>query len=177
MSKRKRAKIGKTPATPSTEAGVEESADDTAVKDDMVHVTPDLLAGSPDVFASKKTEATEAEPEAELAAPEVVSEPIEPPDASTTLTREEPPALAPEPPATSPPPFVNAVAYQARPRRGGATSAIGIVLVVIGIFVLAGVVLWGDIWRSSWPRLVIIPGLILLVVGFVSIGGVGTMLW
>ena len=116
MSKRKRATIGKTPATPSTEAGVEESADDTAVKDDMVHVTPDLLAGSPDIFASKKTEATEAEPEAELAAPEVVSEPIEPPDASTTLTREEPPALAPEPPATSPPPFVNAVAYQARPR-------------------------------------------------------------
>src|SRR5207247_2492422 len=94
MSKRKRATIGKTPATPSTEAGVEESADDTAVKDDMVHVTPDLLAGSPDIFASNKTEATEAEPEAEpeaeLAAPEVVSEPIEPPDASTTLTRAAP---------------------------------------------------------------------------------------
>src|SRR2546422_5291847 len=123
MSKRKRATIGKTPATPSTEAGVEESADDTAVKDDMVHVTPDLLAGSPDIFASKKPEATEPEPEAELAAPEVVSEPIEPPDASTTLTREEPPALAPEPPATSPPPFVNAVAYQARPRRGGCTHS------------------------------------------------------
>src|SRR5437667_10659003 len=119
MSKRRRATIGKTPATQATEAGVEESADDTAVKDDMVHVTPDLLAGSPDIFASKKTEATEPEPEAELAAPEVVSEPIEPLDASTTLTREEPPALAPDPPATPPPPLLNAVAYQPRPRRGG----------------------------------------------------------
>ena len=175
MSKRKRATIGKTPATPSTEAGVEESADDTAVKDDMVHVTPDLLAGSPDVFASKKTEATEAEPEAELAAPEVVSEPIEPPDASTTLTREEPPALAPEPPATSPPPFVNAVAYQARPRRGGSTSAIGIVLVVIGIFALAVVLSGVDFTQSGWPLFVIIPGLTLLVVGFVNVGAVATI--
>src|SRR2546425_13330626 len=131
MSKRKRATIGKAPAPPSTEAGGEESADGTAVKDDMVHVTPDLLAGSPDVFASKKTEATEAEPEAELAAPEVVSEPIEPPDASTTLTREEPPALAPAPPATSPTPFVNAAASQARPRRGGVTAPVRGVLSVI----------------------------------------------
>src|SRR2546427_7740612 len=151
MSKPKRGTIGKTRAGASTEAGVEESADDAAVKDDMVHVTPGLLAGSPDVFASKRPEATEAEPEAELAAPEVVSEPIEPPDASTTLTREEPPALAPEPPATSPPPFVNAVAYQARPRRGGSTSAIGIVLVGIGIFA-PGVVLSGvHFTQNGWP--------------------------
>ena len=44
MSKRKR---GPRP-TP------DESTDDASVKDDMVHVTPDLLAGSPDIFASKK---------------------------------------------------------------------------------------------------------------------------
>src|SRR5438045_7115430 len=99
MSKRKRA----------SKPEPDESTDDTAVKDDMVHVTPDLLAGSPDIFAGKKTESSEgaaAEPEAELSAPEVVSEPIAPTEASTTLMKEEPPALAPEPPATPPPPFV-----------------------------------------------------------------------
>ena len=57
MSKQKRATIGKTPGTSPSESGVEESADDAAVKDDMVHVTPDLLAGSPDIFAGKRTEA------------------------------------------------------------------------------------------------------------------------
>ena len=178
MSKRKRATLGKIPATPPTEAGVEESADDTAVKDDMVHVTPDLLAGSPDIFAGKKTESSEgaaAEPEAELSAPEVVSEPIEPTEASTTLTQEEPPALAPQPPATPPPPFVNAVSYPTRPRRGGSTSAIGIVLVVIGIFALAVVMSGVDFTQSGWPLFIIIPGLTLLVVGFVNVGAVATI--
>src|SRR5205085_8286333 len=127
MSKRKRAPNGKTPATPPNEGAIEESADDMAVKDDMVHVTPDLLAGSPDIFAGKKTEVSEAaEPEAQLSAPEVVSEPIEPTEASTTLAQEQASAFVPAAPATSPPPFVNAVGQPARPRRGGSTSAIGI---------------------------------------------------
>ena len=178
MSKRKRATLGKIPATQPTEAGAEESADDTAVKDDMVHVTPDLLAGSPDIFAGKKTESSEgsaAEPEAELSAPEVVSEPIEPMEASTALTQEEPPTLAPEPPATPPPPFVNAVSYPTRPRRGGSTSAIGIVLVVIGIFALAVVLSGVDFTQSGWPLFIIIPGLTLLVVGFFSVGAAATI--
>src|SRR5256885_478625 len=176
MSKRKRASIGKTPATPSGEGGVEESADDAAVKDDMVHVTPDLLAGSPDIFAGKKTEPSEAaEREPELSAPEVASEPIEPTEASTTLSPEPTSAFTPEPPATPPPPFVNAAPYQARPRRGGSTSAIGIVLVVIGIFALAVVLSGVDFTQSGWPLFIIIPGLTLLVVGFVSVGSVGTI--
>src|SRR5947208_4903645 len=109
MSKRKRASLGRTPATPTPGSGPEDSADDAAVKDDMVHVTPDLLAGSPDIFAGKKTEPSEvAEPEAEVSVPEVVSEHIEPTEASTTLTQEEMSARVPEPPAAPPPPFVNA---------------------------------------------------------------------
>ncbi|TMD72202.1 MAG: hypothetical protein E6I82_08230 [Chloroflexi bacterium] len=53
MSKRKR----KTPAESDADA-----SDDSAPKDDMVHVTSDMLAGSPDIFAGKKTEpAPEAE--------------------------------------------------------------------------------------------------------------------
>ena len=177
MSKRKRASIGKTPDPPPTEGGAEESVDDTAVKDDMVHVTSDLLAGSPDIFASKKAgESEAAEPEAELSAPEVASEPIEPTEASTTLTQDEVLTLAPEPLASPPPPFVNAVAYQSRPRGGGgSTSAIGIVLVVIGIFALAVVLSGVDFTQSGWPLFIIIPGLTLLVVGFFSVGAVATI--
>src|SRR5438132_13897000 len=92
MSKRKRAPK----PTP------DESTDDASVKEDMVHVTPDLLSGSPDIFASKKPageapETTEM-PEASRP-PETVAEPIEPeamasaepPEASTTLTPGAPP--------------------------------------------------------------------------------------
>ena len=185
MSKRKRASIGKTPTTPSGEGGAEDTADDTTVKDDMVHVTPDLLAGSPDIFAGKKSEGGDpAEADTEPSEPEPTSGPIEPTEASASLTHEEPPApaaepLAPaeEPPATPPPPFVNTVTYQQRPRGGGAgsTSAIGIVLVVIGIFALAVVLSGVDFTESGWPLFIIIPGLTLLVVGFVSVGAVATI--
>jgi len=173
MSKRKRASIGKAPVTPSGEGGAEDTADDTAVKDDMVHVTPDLLAGSPDIFAGKRTEASE--PEAERGAPEVTSQPIEPAEATTYPTHEETPGLAPEPPATPPPPLVNAVSYPSRPRGGGSTSAIGIVLVVIGLFALAVVLSGVDFTQSGWPLFIIIPGLTLLVVGFVSVGAAATI--
>ncbi len=178
MSKRKRASLGKTPGTPPNEGGAEESSDDAAVKDDMVHVTPDLLAGSPDIFSSKRSEESEPpEPETELSAPEVTSEPIEPTEASTTLSQEHAPALASEPPAPPPPPFVNAATYRSRPRGGwaGSTSAIGIVLVVIGIFALAVVLSGVDFTQSGWPLFIIIPGLTLLVVGFFSVGAAATI--
>src|SRR5207253_3707467 len=113
MSKRKRASLGKTPGTPPSPEG-DEVTDDASVRENMVHVTPDMLAGSPDIFAGKKAETSEE--------PEVVSEPIdefapaeptepEPPEASTTLTPPEPEPPAPtESHSTPPPPFVNAVA-------------------------------------------------------------------
>src|SRR5438445_5535332 len=109
MSKRKRAPK----PTP------DESTDDASVKEDMVHVTPDLLSGSPDIFAARKpageaTETTEI-PEASQP-PETVAEPIEPEgmapaeptEASTTLTPESPPPAFPEPapgPTAAPPPY------------------------------------------------------------------------
>jgi hypothetical protein len=178
MSKRKRATIGKTPATSSSGSGSEESADDAAVKDDMVHVTPDLLAGSPDIFAGKKSEAgASVGPESETLppGPEEVSESIEPTEASTTLAPEEPPTFASEPPATAAPLFANAVAYPARPRRSGSTSAIGIMLVVIGIFALAVVLSGVDFTENGWPLFIIIPGLTLMVVGFFSVGAAATI--
>jgi uncharacterized membrane protein HdeD (DUF308 family) len=182
MSKRKRASIGKTPAASEPASGADESAEDAAVKDDMVHVTPDLLAGSPDIFAGKKTEPglpdepqTPAAPEPLVVdEPPAVSEPIEPVEASTTPASEPAAELAPESPAAPAPPFVDAAAYPSRPRRGG-SSALGIVLVVIGIFALVIVLTGTDLTLYGWPLFIIIPGLTLLVVGFVSVGAGATI--
>jgi hypothetical protein len=170
MSKRKRTAKSSAP---------EESTDDAAVKDDMVHVKPDLLAGSPDIFAAKKPEAESSaptEPEAEPEPP-VEPEPIEPEpaEASTTMTPEAAPAPAFEPPSTTPPPFVTATPYPAPQRRGGSSAALGIVLVVVGIFALLVVMSGVDLTENGWPLFIIIPGLTLIVVGFVSIGAVATI--
>ena len=179
MSKRKRASLGKTPGTQPSPEG-DEATDDASVKDDMVHVTPDMLAGSPDIFAGKRADTGQA--------PEFVSEPIdesapaeptepEPPEASTTLTPPEP-----EPPAPTdshstppPPPFVNAVAHPAPARRGGSSTALGIVLVVLGLFALLIVLSGVDLTESGWPLFIIIPGLTLIVVGFLWVGAVATI--
>jgi hypothetical protein len=185
MSKRKRA-TGKTPqggdqpaADPAT------SGDDTAVKEDMAHVSPDVLAGSPDIFASK--------PPAKAAdTSDVVSEPVtpEPPaenapavadeaEPAGIATTSEEPVLAPStamdvpPPSAGPPaPYVAAVPQPPRGSIGGSSAALGVVLVVVGLFAL-GVVLFGvDLTQYGWPLFVIIPGLTLLVVGFLG-GGPG----
>jgi hypothetical protein len=173
MSKRKRA------STPPPD----ESTDDAAVKDDMVHVTPDLLSGSPDIFAGKrKEEAAEpaaiSEPE-----PEPKETPVEPTEASTTLTPSEPtetdgtattPVEVAAEPVYAPPSYVTPGA-PARTRRGGSTTAIGIVLVVIGIFALVVVLTGVNLSESGWPLFIIIPGLTLMVAGFLSLGAVATV--
>ena len=186
MSKRKRATTSKMPGTSTPSSTGEESSDDATIKDDMVHVTPDLLAGGPDIWAHKSAEAgptdepaagTTDEPAAPSPEP-TASEPpaeVEPTEASTTLTREAGPTLAPDAPAASPPPYVNAVPYPAKPRRAGSSAALGIVLVVVGVFALLVVMSGVDLTQNGWPLFIIIPGLTLLVVGFVSIGAVATV--
>jgi hypothetical protein len=165
MSKRKRA-----PKPPA-----DESTDDASVKDDMVHVTPDLLAGSPDVFAGKKPEEAPAETvesPAEMPEPAVeepTSAPAEP-EASTALA----PEPAPEPPAP-PTPFVEATPYAAKRSGGGSTAALGIVLVVVGLFALLTVLSGVDLTQNGWPLFIIIPGLTLLIVGFITFGAVATV--
>src|SRR5438477_317929 len=160
MSKRKRASLGKIPATPPSGPEADESTDDAAVRENMVHVTPDLLAGSPDMFASKKS-ASGAEPEA-------VTEPIEEPaqaeaeptEASTTLTpTEEAPPFSTESHSAPQPTFVAATPYPAQPRRGGSSTALGIVLVVIGLFALAVVLSGVDLTQNGWPLFIIILGI------------------
>ena len=174
MSKRKRATFGKTPTGADQPAGEEittSAADDAAVKEDMVHVKRDLLAGSPDIFAPKWN----AE---EPAIAEVVTEPAVPDATHATVEapveNAEPALLAPPTAVTEPPPpYVTATPpTPPRPRGGGSSLALGVVLVVIGLFAL-GVVLFGiDLTQYGWPLFVIVPGLTLLVVGFLG-GGQG----
>jgi hypothetical protein len=174
MSKRKRASLGKT-STGADQPASEEStsADDAAVKEDMAHVSPDLLAGSPDIFAPKWTDDSAkvvSEPVvAEKAAGATETPPVATPE--TVASAESAPVLAPQA-VTPPPPPPTYRAHPDRPRGGGSSAALGIVLVVVGLFAL-GVVLFGvDLTQYGWPLFVIIPGLTLLVVGFVG-GGAG----
>src|SRR6266852_3289083 len=164
MSKRKRA----------SKPDPDESPDDASAKDDMVHVSSDMLAGSPDVFSAKKTE-TEPAPE-EPMAEEPASEQAAPEEhPSEELAMEAPAAPAaeePAPPAPPPPaPFVNAVPREyPRQRRGASSTAIGIVLVVIGIFALVIVLSGVDLTESGFVSLGVvatIPGGILTMLGTV----------
>jgi hypothetical protein len=183
MTKRKRASLGKTPLEASEPAPPGESAP----KDDMVHVNPDLLAGSPDIFAPQAGASAPPE-EPGTPGPEVVTEPptrdqpepeaIEPVPASMALASEPvgvpDPPVPPIPPAApfgSPPPVPYATASRPLgPRRGGSSIALGVVLVVLGVFALAIVLSGIDLTQAGWPLFVIIPGLTLLVVGFVGLG-------
>jgi hypothetical protein len=178
MSKRKRASLGKTSTGVDKPASAEDttSAEEPAAKEDMAHVSPDMLSGSPDIFAPKWTD-----PPAAAESPEVVTEPIvaeKPAEVETPAESTEPaptessPVLAPEPAAAPPPPPMSYPPQPVRPRSGGSSAALGIVLVVVGLFAL-GVVLFGvDLTQYGWPLFVIIPGLTLLVVGFLG-GGAG----
>jgi hypothetical protein len=71
----------------------------------------------------------------------------------------------------APPPYTTSPSG-VRPRGGGSSAALGVVLVVVGIFALGVVVLGVDLTQYGWPLFVIVPGLTLLVVGFVG-GGAG----
>ena len=176
MSKRKR--VTK-PSTGADQPAGEQSttAADDATKEDMAHVSRDLLSGSPDIFAPKWTDEPAAAP-----APEVVTEPVvsdataEPVESVATqvesvATPAEMPALALPVGATPPPPpYVAPTVRPAGRRSGGSTMALGVVLVVVGLFALGVVVFGIDLTQYGWPLFVIIPGLTLLVVGFVGVG-------
>ena len=173
MSKRKRTSLGKTPAgAPEQKAGDEDAssaADDSAAKEDMAHVSPDLLAGSPDIFAPKWNDPPAAE------TPEVVTEPVvaeRASEAAIETTEPVPVESVPILAAPPPPPPLSARSQADRRRGWGSSAALGIVLVVVGLFALGVVALDIDLTQYGWPLFVIIPGLTLLVVGFLG-GGQG----
>src|SRR2546425_4486161 len=167
MSKRKRS------------TSKETTSDTTSEGEPSVHVSPDVLAGSPDVLAPGKDKPAETpEPEAmtadvptEAAAPETVTE-------APAIQAEEPtPAAAavveaapPPPPSAAYQPHAPAYAAPSQPsRRAGSSVAFGVVLVVLGLFALL-VQFTGFDAGGSWPLFVVIPGLTLLLVGFLSLG-------
>lgn len=195
MSKRKRE-----PKQPAPD----ESTDDAGTKDDMVHVSSDLLAGSSDIFAGKKSEPAQDPPEEphDKPAEEPTQQPALPVEAGAEPSAPEPevqpepepagdepapePAAAQEPaeqaapmePMGMAPAAVTQVPYQpapAAPPRGGSSTALGLVLVVVGIFALLVVLTGVDLTQYGWPLFIIIPGLTLIVVGFLSVGAVATV--
>lgn len=193
MSKRKRTGTGKTSAGADQPVGDQaeaRGADDAAFKEDMAHVSPDVLAGSPDIFASKPRSAEEpaapeasaepvtaepvtAEPATFETAPEAGEPPIENAELQTPVATEPAAGLAPAetmvPPPLQSPPHASHALQPSRPR-AGSSAALGIVLVVVGLFAL-GIVLFGiDLTQYGWPLFVIIPGITLLVVGFLGAG-------
>lgn len=186
MTKRKRS----TPKEPASGAEPGEG-------DPSVHVSSDILAGSPDVFAPSKDKPAETPADsatsADVMPEEEAGSAVETPSAfdestpagaeataGTPAAPEDAAAIeavtaTPPPPPPPPPP----PSYQPRPpallapgpaqRRAGSTVALGVVLVVLGLFALL-VQFTGFDPGGSWPLFIVIPGLTLLIVGFVSLG-------
>lgn len=149
-----------------------------------VHVSADVLAGSPDVFAPSKDKPIESSEPADMSAegapaeaapseaePPAIQEPVsETVDAPAESEPAAAVAMTSAPPAPTYQPKAPAYPAPAQPaRRPGSSVALGIVLVVLGLFALV-VQFTGFDPGGSWPLFVVIPGLTLLVVGFVSLG-------
>ena len=156
-------------------------AHDSAENEGMAHVGADALAGSPDIFAAKKASSPEPAP-LSTSEPDVAAEPeaVEPEPQDVVA---EPEAVEPEPvvepvpiptmepaPEFSPAPPHAAVVPPPPARRSGTGLAMGVVLVVVGVFYLVVQVAGVDLSVFGWPLFVIIAGLTLLVVGFASLG-------
>ncbi|MEP6752852.1 MAG: hypothetical protein ABI959_08920 [Candidatus Dormiibacterota bacterium] len=140
----------------------------------MAHVSADELAGSPDIFAAKRSSSSNVDASArEDTIPEDVPAAMsEPPPATfePVITPFVPPAprVEPQPPMTPPPPHYVPPLVPAR--RNGAGIALGVVLVVVGLFYFLVQVANVDLSSFGWPLFVIIPGVTLLIVGIVSLG-------
>jgi hypothetical protein len=155
------------------------TAHESAENEGMAHVRADELAGSPDIFAPS---AEKAVPSSEAAAPvaeepEPVEEPepeAEPEPEPAALEAHVEPEAAPvatmPPPPAPPPPVTFAPAPSSQPHRAGSGVALGIVLVVVGLFFLLVRLADVDLGAYGWPLFIVIPGLTLLIVGFVSLG-------
>ena len=111
---------------------------------------PELPAHVEDPVAAAPEPAPELEPEPEPA-------PIAPVETKSAWV----------PPPSFPP---SSAASATRAIGSSSGLALGIVLVVVGIFFLAMRLLDIDLSTYGWPLYVIVPGLTLLIVGFVSLG-------
>jgi hypothetical protein len=108
----------------------------------------------------------EPEPEAEAVA-EATPVALEDSSSSADVPAAAPSAWVPPPPYPPPAPAAALVARATGPSSG---LALGLVLVVVGVFFLIMRLFEIDLSTYGWPLYVIIPGLTLLIVGFVSLG-------
>jgi hypothetical protein len=165
---------GQPPANPEPP---DDDAHDAAENEGMAHIPADQLAGSPDIFARKKDaagEATASEEAAPASEAEMTAEPEPAASDAMAVTPEEPEAktieLSPPPPPAYVPPPPPVTSHTPGARRGGSGVALGVVLVVVGLFYLIVQVAAVDLSTFGWPLFIIIPGLTLLIVGFFSLG-------
>src|SRR5713226_7723003 len=147
MSKRKRSTSKDTPPAEPAE---------TPESDPTVHVTSDMLAGSPDIFAPGKERPVEGVEDTPTSSGEASEEEMaapEPPagDAPSAFEDDEPAAIvsAPPPPAYQPRPPAAGMPAPGQ-RRAGSSVALGVVLVVLGLFALL-VQFTGFDPGGSWP--------------------------
>ena len=117
------------------------------------------------------------QPEEEPELPAHMDEPVEPAAAAAEPeaepASETTPTSAWVPPPAYPPPAPPPGPAAARPMTSAGSSsglALGLVLVVVGVFFLVMRLFQIDLSTYGWPLYVIIPGLTLLIVGFVSLG-------
>jgi hypothetical protein len=178
-----RTKKAKGDQPPDEKPPADAASSEEAASESMAHVSSDVLAGSPDIFAStaEKPAANAGEPataeeppEATPAEPEPPAAVVDEPPAPVAEAPEEPAevpaaAIVAVPPAAAPPPMPVATA-PARQPLSTSTLALGVVMVVLGLFFLVVRVFDIDLSRYGWPLYVIIPGLTLLIVGYVSLG-------
>jgi hypothetical protein len=155
----------------------DDDAHDAAENEGMAHIPADQLAGSPDIFARKKDatgEVTASEEAAPASEAEMTAEPEPAASDAMAVTPEEPEAktieLSPPPPPAYVPPPPPVMSHTPGARRGGSGVALGVVLVVVGLFYLIVQVAAVDLSTFGWPLFIIIPGLTLLIVGFFSLG-------
>ena len=153
---------------PANQDPPDSDAHESAENEGMAHVRADELSGSPDIFARKIDSAAASEkPAASSHEPEPIAEQAPPPPSEAIIAPMEPPTASVPPPPMPPPPH-SRVATPAR--RSGTGIALGVVLVVVGLFYLVVQVAGVDLSAFGWPLFVIIPGVTLLIVGFVSFG-------
>src|SRR5260370_20950445 len=160
MSKRRRVtKPAAGPDQPAPDESATAAAED-APKEDMAHVSRDLLSSSPDIFAAKGTDepATAPAPEAavEPVAGDAATEPAEsavtPVETPVETSVEAEPALAPPVSTTPPPPhYVVPTVRPMGPRSGGASMGPALVLVGGGLFAPGVVVFCLDLTPDRRP--------------------------
>jgi hypothetical protein len=163
---------------------VSEGADEETGTENRPSQLDQLRAALSDAPAAEAP--AEEEPETGVAAPAHVDEPAAAaaePEAEATSEAAPPPSeessSSPEVPAAAASAWVPPPAYPppapAAPQTvlsAGSSSglALGLVLVVVGVFFLIMRLFQIDLSTYGWPLYVIIPGLTLLIVGFFSLG-------